>query len=746
VASPSDLPAAMLRALQGIADGSGRTIVISGPEASGKSALLEAFIDRLGVAGVTVRSLQATYSERTSPYAAVRSLGSAAPADDASDEEGPPGGPFAYLPPDAAPSRRGRGERQRGRVLGVAYAARSRGVERLDEEEYWSGVCAGLVAGEPARLAITVEDGIYADDASRAFLLYLSARTRLRPVVLAIVLDSSDPGFAVWEEQLLGRPEVDWVRTTGSRIDPREANRVKRAVDALRPATRRVLFLTALLGGSVSEVQLARVSRLTFQELADALLPASEGHLVRVEGGRVLIPHPAWIGFLPELMPPDEVRRMHREVADALEAMHPDPTLTLRRQLADHQYAAEPGPVALRYLLECAELSEQLFAFDTVDDLLQRALRCVPSLPVPDRTAAEAELRLFRARCLLLAGRAGEGERELTEGVELALQGRVEPVRVEEWLEPMIPSLQAVGPRPSLLTTAVEIVERLHDRGMGPAEAMLELILAEAELTRGRPEKGRHESHRAGYLARRQPTGPLAALALLAVGHSRSLGPPQDRELAERFLRSAGLSFTSLRRPELEQMAVEYRSRLLEAEGKREEALAIHARAIPILARLRLPSLEAHHQLGVAEAMFDEPSDARGLRALKRAHELVDLIHLTPPAPDLLRVWLLEGRRAGYADDPTMAREYWAAIADRVGPPVLERRRSEAVLRLAALELLHGRTDLARRRYEDRAVADLFGGEVPEWTDWSRRLRQLGPGAYSGAARLALLLDPPGTP
>ncbi|HZY92467.1 MAG TPA: ATP-binding protein [Thermoplasmata archaeon] len=739
------LPPAILRALQGVADGSGRTVVIAGPEASGKSGLLAGFTDRLLATGVTVHRLRGAYSERNAPYAALRPLADSRPDSDGPDSgaEAAPGGETPFEMPEPSTSRRGRGDRQRGRVLGVSYAARSRGVARLDEAEYWEGLCRGFAEGTPARVAIMLEDGTYVDDASRAFLLYLTARARLRPLVLGLVLDTSDPSFASWEERLIGRPEVDWVRTVGSRIDPREANRVKVAVDALKAPTRRILLLTALMGGAVSEIQLARVSRLTFQELADALLPASEDHLVRVDAGKVTIPHPAWLNFLPELIPGDELGRMHREIAEALEAMHPEPSLSLLRQLADHQYASDPGPVALRYLLESAELAERLYAFDEVDSALARALLCVGSLPVADRTGVEAELRLFRARCLLFAGRPGDAERELREGLELALHGNVPSSRLEEWLEPMVPALQAVGPRPSLLTSLIDTVERLHEAGAVPVEAMFEVLIAENEILRGRVPKGRTESHRTGHLARRRPSAPQQALALLAIGFTRSTGTEEERELADRFLRSAALSFTGLRRPEFEQMAVEFRGRLLQTQGKLDAALALHLRAIPLLQRMRLPSLELNHELGVAEILFDRPPDARGLRAIKRATELCELLHLSPPAPAVARLWLLEGRRAAYADEVATARDYWSAAVDRAGPPVLEHLRAEALLRLSTLELLHGREERAQSLYTRPELAAAFPTAAGPWEDWSERLRALGALAHSGAAAVATLAPPP---
>ncbi len=743
-----ELPGGLLRALQAIQDGSGRTLVITGPEASGKTELLEVLAARLEAAGVRVQPLTASYRERNTPYAAVAPLASGPPPpadnEDADSESVADSTvTLGYVPPVSGPARRSRGERQRANVLGVQFAVRARGVEHVSAPEYWESLCQGFARTKGYRVAVTLEDGTFADDESRDLLLYLSQRARLRPFLLALVLDSSAPGFVAWEERLLGRADVDWVRTTGSRIDPREAARVKRAVDDLRPATRRLLLYTALLGGSVTEAQLARVARCTFQELGEALLPATEARLVRLEGGKVVIPHPAWVRHLPEMVPPAEQRRMHGEIAEALEAMHPEPTLALRRQLSEHQYAADAGPMALRYLLESAELAARLHAYDEVDGLLAKSLACVASLPVGDRAAAEAELRLFRARGLFLSGRAGEAERELDAGLALALSGTIAGARLDEWVEPILPALQAVGPRPSLMTSLGELVDRVGPAGAPTVAAMLQVLLTEAELLRGRPTSGRLESHRTGQMAWKRPEAPLEALALLAVGVAQMEGSAHERTIADRFLQSAAIAFAGLRRPELEQMAIEYRSRLLRLQGNRDAALAIHMRAIPVLQRLGLPTLEASHELGVAELLFETVPDARALRALKRGRELIELLRLTPPAPSVLRLWVLEGRQAAYANDPEGARERWSAAADRLGPPVLGRVRAEAVLRLAALELLHGRSDVAEETFTRPELDELYPLGKPAWSEWSTALRALAASAHSGAGPIGTLAFPP---
>lgn len=749
------LPAPFLRAAQGLADGSGRTLVIAGPEGSGKSALLEVLVGELMRRGVAVRSGRGAYRDRQSPFSAIGSLTDAAPEDSSSDDASsepigssdddalvPPIPGVGFLADAPAPTRRARGERQKGHVMGVTYAMRGRGVARIEPREYWEDLLRNLSPGRG--IALALEDGAYIDPESRDLLLFLSERVRLRPVLLVLVLDSSDPSFGAWEERLLGRHDVDWVRTTSSEIDPREAARVKRSFDALPLVARQIVTTTCLMGGVVSEVHLARVSRLTFSELADALLPATEARLVRVEPGRVIVPHQPSIAYIPHLSSAAVVRELHREIAEALEALHPEPSLARRRELADHFFAWEAGPVALRYLLESAELSAQLLDYDAVDDLLTRALQCVPALPAEDRGVAETELRLFRARALLMAGRAAEAEVALREGVDTGLREGLSDDRFEEWLEPLAPALEAAGPRPELVSELAELADRLDASGHYGLASILDLIVVEDEVARGRYLAARYAAHRAGQLARRQPTtAPLVPLALMAVGLVRSVGTPDDQASAERYFHSASLALGPQRRAELEQIAVELRCRLLQLRGKRDAALELHQQSIGVAQRMRSPTLEAIHQLGVAELSLDRGSSARAEKALRRARELVDRAHLNPPALALLWLWLLEGRQAAESDDLSDARDRWEAIAALPRAGAFRRLRGEAMLRQAALDLLHGREEAALAGFGRPEVAAMFPQELSDASARAAHVRRLGTQARSGAAPLDLLRGRP---
>ncbi|MCI4333834.1 MAG: hypothetical protein L3K01_08995, partial [Thermoplasmata archaeon] len=292
-------PSPVVRSIGGLSDGSGRTLVIAGPPLSGKSELLAELRAELAARPVRLVELRGTYRDRTTPYATFATV-EEHPVEETSEASAdlPPGlaparpelpddvlpppdlgvPPFAIPAVEEAPrSRRSRAERSPSIFFGPS---RRRGEAMVDAEQYYHDLIEGFRATPGSAAAILVEDGTLVDAESRDVLLYLSERTRWRPLLVVLVLDTSLPAFSAWEERLLGRGDVDWVRIPQAKHDPREAHRLKENFDTIPDATRRVLVYTALLGGSVSEVSLGRATRLNFRTLAEALQPAVQANLV----------------------------------------------------------------------------------------------------------------------------------------------------------------------------------------------------------------------------------------------------------------------------------------------------------------------------------------------------------------------------------------------------------------------------------------------------------------------------------
>ena len=566
--------APVARSLGGLSEGSGRTLVIAGPPLSGKSELLAQLRGELASRPVRVVDLRGTYRDRATPYATFAAAATPLPPEVGEPEpegelpEEPelppeveselPASPFAFAPVDDAPRSRRRPERSRSVFFGPS---RPRGEAMIDPREYYGELVEGFRADPGKATAILVEDATLVDPESRDVLLYVSERTRWRPLLVVLVLDTSLPAFSAWEERLLGRGDVDWVRISQANPDPREAHRLGETFAAIPDATGRVLVFAALMGGSVSEVSLGRATRLNFRALAETLAPAVEANLVRLAEGRVTIPHLAWVALIPDLVPDAVRKEMERDIGDALAALNPEPDLKRRIEMANHYYAAAPDPTAFRYLLETAEISERLAAFDASEVAVARALTCLPSLPPSDRPEAEAELELFHARTLVFTGRLEEAERALEEGISTALNENVPPDRLEEWVELLLPALRAAGPRPSLVMELTELADRCHDSGAIAAEVLLQIALSEFAFDRDHGERARVEAERALKMARTLGPGPVQGLALLSMGTILAEGTAAERALGQRFFASARSMLAASRRYGLEQIAEELRLR-----------------------------------------------------------------------------------------------------------------------------------------------------------------------------------------
>lgn len=740
------LPNPVLRALQGLAENSGRTIVVAGPPTSGKSRILEDLESLLLARDARIVHLRGSYRSRSIPYGALDGLragnaltngndsSGAAVIGGAAPEPAIPISPVPFLSERLPQGRRSRGDRPRSTFLGQPIRARS--ANEGDADAYWDEILPEFVGPEAHPVAILIDDGSLFDTESRDFIITLSKRARLRPFLIAMAVDTTVAGFAPWEDAFLGRGDVDWIRIPHSLPDPREAHRLKAMFDDLPAISQRTVGYVALLGGTVGEVVLSRVARLAFPQLAEAILPAAEAGLLKVQDGKVVIVHQAWVPLTEDLLPERQRREMHLEIADALAALSPEPSLVRRIELARHYLAWFPGPMALRYLLEAAEISLRLLAYDSAEELLRDAIGCLTSLPPSERDPIEPELRILHAHALFAAGRPSDAEQEVREGLDGAVRSGVAPEMVAEWVEPLLLTMRAVGPRPSLATTLIEAIERCHDAELIEVEVLFEALVAEYHHERHQIEKSRAEAHRAAILARRVPSPHIQALALLAVGLSRTEGTPEEQELAARFLRAARLLLERTRRWELDALAEDLEARLLEARGDFIKAREQRERSLSTLQRAKIPALEVYQQLGIAEILLNRET-SRGLPAtLDRARALTEILHLIPPSPALLKFWLLEGRSFAIGDSVEGARERWQAIVDEPSTDTIPRLRAEAIVRLALLEYSVGRRDRGAELERQLEPTEVRSALPYGWTAWVDDLEKLARASDFGGGPL----------
>jgi hypothetical protein len=742
------LPSPVLRALEGLGENSGRTIAVTGPPLSGKSQLLDVLRTRLLAQQVRVIQLRGSFRTRSVPFGALDGLrepidpgeepgvAGLAPAEvDPLALAVPAAGPVPFLPDHVSSGRGSRSGRGRGnRFLG--QPVRTRAANEGDPEGFWNQLIPEFLGPEAHPVAILIDDATLFDPDSREFIVWLSRRARLRPLLIALALDTSNPGNVAWEESFLGRGDVEWVRFSEPLPDPREAHRLKAVWDDLPTVTQRVAGFVALLGGSVSEVVLSRVTRLNFVQLAEALLPATGVGLIKVTEGRVTIPHLPWVALTTDLVREDARQEMHLEIANALSALSPEPTLPRRIEVARHYLAWSPGPLALRNLLEAAELSLRMLAFDSAEDLLREALLCVGAAPPTERQALETELRLLHSQALFFSGRLAEAESELGAAVAGALPGHVPAETLGEWLEPLFVALRAIGPRPSLIVLLNELAERAHDARAVEIEVLLTAMLSELHTERREFVLARQESHRAALAGQRLPEGHVQAIGLLAVSLARIEGTGQDHERVARFIRAARVILGRDRRWELDYVAEDLEARLVEARGDLRQGRRIRERSLAPLERQKLLPIELSYRLTIAEGLLDEGNTKGVAESLDRSRAIVETLHLLPPSPLLLRFWVIEGRLHALDNNYEAARDRWLAVADEPTPSSLPRPRAESLLRLALLE--H-----ARKRPEDAAAfltrlsqPATFGALPVTWQDLVPDLADLAANSKHGGTRL----------
>lgn len=746
-------PSPVVRAIQGLGENSGRTIAVVGPPFSGKSAVLDELRGLLKARGARIVELRGSYRSRSIPYGGLDGLRSNEPPPspgatdpvparpDVDSNESTAGLPLG-VPPPAIPyleerlptRRRSRGDRARTTFLG--QPVRGRSANEGDPDSYWREILPEFRGENRHPIAILIEDGALFDTESRDFVVSLSRRARFRPLLIAIALDTTVPGFMGWEEAFLGRGDVDWVRFATSNPDPREIHRLKSVWDDLPSLTQRTAGYVALLGGTVGEVVLSRITRLTFPQLAEALLPATGVGLLKVQDGKVTIPHAAWTPLATDLIPDAQRKEMHLEIANALAALSPEPNLARRIEVARHFLSWYPGPMALRHLLDAAELALEFGSYDTAEELLSEALGCLGAIPPAERDPSESELRLLHAEALFSAGRVSEAESELREGLEGAVRANVPVGDLAEWVEPLVVAMRVIGPRPSLSTTLVELAERCHDAQVVELEVLFEAMIAEFHYERNAPEKAREESHRAARLARQLPDGHLQAVALLAVGMSRIEGSVEEQELAGKFLRAARTLLGRARRWELDYLAEDLEARLLETRGEFARARELRERSLPGVQRAKLPAVELYHRLGIAELLLNRGT-TKGVDAeLHRARALVESLHLIPPSPGLLRFWMLEARMLAINDSLEAARDRWEAIAEEPPSDSLPRLRVEALVRLALLAHASHQSEEAAEIERRLSAVDVRSAAPASWATWMGELDRRAAQSEHGGAPL----------
>ncbi|MGC2289414.1 MAG: hypothetical protein WA688_06115, partial [Thermoplasmata archaeon] len=683
-------PPAFLRAYAGLEARSGRTIALAGPPTSGKSARIAELKVELDMRGVVVLTAEGSYRARDLDYGALAPLWTQFSDKTEHSAEGAPSlipGSFTdAFGGEGMPAMGGRRRSRGGRFsFGPSPRTGSGGFESMTA--VWTALTERFRAGEALGLALLIEDATLVDPASRTLLLKLSRLARRRPFLLVLELDSSLPSFSQWEEELLGRPDVDWIRLSHPHADARETERLQEIMASLPAPTSRLVGFVALLDGSTSEVVLARIARQRTSELNDLLRPALSANLLRTSEGRIAVAHEAWVDHLIESIPEEQRREMHRIVAEGLEALSPEPNLQRRFQIADHFFRAEVGPLALRHLVGAAHLAEGVLAFDPAEAALAKAIECIPGGPDPGGEESRIELRLERAKLLAFAGRPTEAELLVQQAVEAAVLHPPAESRMEELLLMLPQVVYAIGPRPTLRQILADAADTFQTRQWSGPEAITRTLLAYLELLGARVAEAEAEIRKARPLSERTEEG-LARISVLLFGAMLQLwnaeiaptSVPEMLETARDLLRGSHLT-------ELDLLSSVVEARWTELKEGPAAGLKVTERGLMVAERTGTLWLELHLQSQHVELLLQGGAPAVVRGPLQRCQYLVETLHLVPPSPALFRVWGFEARLArleGRLDD---AREGWLDVLAHSGYCQLPRTRAQALFRLASLNL-----------------------------------------------------------
>lgn len=693
---------AFQRAYAGLEARSGRTMALAGPPTSGKSARIAELKSELEKRGVLVLMAEGSYRERERDYGALASLWSqfAEKVEDSSDTTPSliPGNFTDAFGAEGVPAMGGRRRSRGGRFGSSAPARGSGGFESMTA--VWTACTERFRNGESISVALVIEEATLLDAASRDLLIKLSKLARRRPFLLVLELDSSLPSFSQWEEELLGRSDVDWIRQPHPHADVRETDRLQEIMASLPPATSQLVGFVALLDGSTSEVVLARISRQRTSELEELLRPALSANLLKATEGRIAVAHESWVDHLIESIPDERRLAMHRTVAEGLEALSPEPNLQRRFQIAEHFFQAEAGLLALRHLVEAAHLAERVLAFDPAEAAIAKAIECIPDVPAPSREEITVELRLERAKLLAFAGRPAEAEEMIREAVDAAVLHRPVDGRMEELLLLLTQVVYTLGPRPTLRRILAESADRFENMKWAGPESVARVLLAYLDMLGAHIRESETEISQARPLSH-APGDELAQIAALLIDamiqlwNKDDLPPTVPAALAQihHLLRGSHLT-------ELELLATAVEARSAELREGPAAGLKVNERGLLVAERTGMLWVELYLQAQRVGLLFRGEGSPPVGPPLQRCRYLLEILHLVPPSPALLRVWGLEARWAETQGRLDEAREVWLDILAHAGYCQLSRTRAQALYRLAQLNLRMRAIDRAQLRIE----------------------------------------------
>jgi DNA-binding SARP family transcriptional activator/tetratricopeptide (TPR) repeat protein len=268
----------------------------------------------------------------------------------------------------------------------------------------------------PAGVVSTIALGPL-DPASTAAMATLVGRRALGP----------DAAARLWEETE-GNPlfVIETVRAgfgtgrTGPALSPTVHAVITARLDRLSPGARGLAEVAATIGREFTTAILATAARRTEDDMTDDLDELWRHHVVRDRGPAFDFSHDRLREVTCELISPARRRKLHRWVAEAIEAHHAADLDPVSARLAAHYTSAGLGSRAVEAYERAARHAHRVFALDDCIALLERALCLLDDSPRGE-ARDETELRLRSALGVPLVARRGYGAPEALRCYERAL-------------------------------------------------------------------------------------------------------------------------------------------------------------------------------------------------------------------------------------------------------------------------------------------------------------------------------------
>ncbi|HET8672724.1 MAG TPA: AAA family ATPase [Thermoleophilaceae bacterium] len=515
---------------------------------------------------------------------------------------------------------------------------------------------------------------------------------------------------------------------------------IRRRLDPLQPATRRVLASAAVIGPRFAVETLAGISGQSSSELVGHLDEAQQARLVEElpEGvGRYRFAHALVRETLYESLGAQERIALHRAVGETLAGLHshrPDvPLSELAHHFLQAAPAGDPHGRAVSYAARAGELALDSMAYEQAIELFGGALRALDLGPRDPARRGSILLSLGQAE--MRAGRLAVGRATLAKAAEVGRQVA----------DPELLARAALASAPWGLATAMS-----DEQGLVP--------LLEEALKRLPTADGRLRARVIARLAAAQywsaPAERRQALAHEAIAMARRVGDPATLAFV---LSDAHLATWD---PDSPERALPWAGEIYALAGhvgNTELAMAAHSWRISLLLELG-EIATADHEI---EAFAEAATRLHQQRA--QAQSLLHRCARSLIAGDFERAERLLEEAAGYAgllqQDQILGMRL-AALAfvmreaqerlEELEPAVRQFAESQPAMpvwRCALLSVLRqaGRDDELRRQYEGLA-SDGFAS-IPRDNLWLPALAFLAEAATrlgdgDGARRLLELLEP----